>query len=607
MRWRIAGTSAAARLARATPGQARRGTPRDAGRSALWTAAALLALEGAAWAAQGPAVAERVGFEPPGLAEPTLLAMSIIKVALLAIYAVAAVTVTHWALADMIVVDTNQTVWGGLVLGAGVAGLAAAILVPVFFIGLPLAIVLMGGAAMAYVKHRNGLVPPNQTILSRAHHQRLRDHKEALGRGRGSAASVGRDIILMGMDDLPIPVEPKTREEFLAMAAVQRVLHDAIVRRASAVGFVGRRDRGEIRIRVSGEMVEGESIERPAADQFAAVVRRLTGLDPQEARKPQEGRLRAVVAGQSFEIHIKTAGTVRGEQVAMRIIDLSVAQMRLEQLGLAESQLDAIKEALAAKPGLVILSSPKDAGLTTTMHACLRHFDRYVNNVIVFEPRVEIEVENVQHIPISQEDGPAAAEVRSRVRMEPDVVGFDSLVLPEAAQVLAEALKEHTVLVGIRAADTSQALARVLALFGSPAPLAERLQLVVNQRLVQLLCPECREAYRPNPEFLRKANLASQMVDVLYRPPPRTPMKDGKPVVCPRCNDGRHIGRTGLFEIMPVTPEMREMIGRGASLADVRTQARKAGMRNLQEEGLERIIDGQTSVEEVLRAIKQAT
>jgi len=354
-------------------------------------------------------------------------------------------------------------------------------------------------------------------------------------------------------------------------------------------------------------MVEGESIERPAADQFAAVVRRLTGLDPQEARKPQEGRLRAVVAGQSFEIHIKTAGTVRGEQVAMRIIDLSVAQMRLEQLGLAESQLDAIKEALAAKPGLVILSSPKDAGLTTTMHACLRHFDRYVNNVIVFEPRVEIEVENVQHIPISQEDGPAAAEVRSRVRMEPDVVGFDSLVLPEAAQVLAEALKEHTVLVGIRAADTSQALARVLALFGSPAPLAERLQLVVNQRLVQLLCPECREAYRPNPEFLRKANLASQMVDVLYRPPPRTPMKDGKPVVCPRCNDGRHIGRTGLFEIMPVTPEMREMIGRGASLADVRTQARKAGMRNLQEEGLERIIDGQTSVEEVLRAIKQAT
>lgn len=598
MRWMIAGGRA----------EAQPGMPRDVGRSALWAAAALLALEGAAWAAQGPAAAERVGFEPPGLADPTLLAMSIIKVALLAVFAVAAVTVTHWALADMIVVDTSQTVWGGLVLGAAMAGLAAAILVPVFFIGLPLAIVLMGGAAMAYVKHRNSLVSPNQTVLSRAHTQRLRDRKEARGRALGPVSGVGRDIILMGMDDMPIPVEPKTQEEFLAMAAVQRVLHDSIVRRASAVGFVGRRDRGEIRMRISGEMVEGGSIERPAADQFAAVVRRLAGLDPQETRKPQEGRLRAVVAGQSFEIHIKTAGTVRGEQVAMRIIDLSVAQMRLEQLGLAEPQLDAIKEALAAKPGLVILSSPKDSGLTTTMHACLRHFDRYVNNVIVFEPRVEIEVENVQHIPISQEDGPAAAaEVRSRVRMEPDVVGFDSLVLPEAAQVLADALKEHTVLVGIRAADTSQALARVLALFGSPAPLAERLQMVVNQRLVRLLCPECREAYRPNPEFLRKANLASQMVDVLYRPPSRTPMKDGKPVVCPRCNDGRHIGRTGLFEIMPVVPEMREMIGRGASLADVRTQARKAGMRNLQEEGLQRIIDGQTSVEEVLRAIKQAT
>jgi len=585
---------------------ARRERPQNAGRSALWAAAALLALEGAAWAAQGPAAAARVGFEPPGLADPNLLAMSIIKVVLLAVFAVAAVTVTHWALADMILVDTSQAVWGSLVLGAGVAGLATIILVPIFFIGLPLAIVLMGGAAMAYVKHRNGLVPPNQTILSRAHRQRLRDRKEAVGRGRGPASGVGRSIILMGMDDLPIPVEPKTREEFLAMAAVQRVLHNAIVHRASTVGFVGRHNQGDIRMRISGEMVEGGSIERPAADQFAAVVRRLSGLDPQETRKPQEGRLRAVVAGQSFEIHIKTAGTVRGEQVAMRILDLSVAQMRLEQLGLADPQLDAIKEALAAKPGLVILSSPKDSGLTTTMHACLRHFDRYINNVIVFEPRVEIEVENVQHIPIHQEDGPsAAAEVRSRIRMEPDVVGFDSLVLPEAAQVLAEALEEHTVLVGLRAADTSQALARALALFGSPAPLAERLQMVVNQRLVRRLCPECREAYRPNPEFLRKANLASQRVDVLYRPPLRTPMKDGKPVVCPRCNDGRYIGRTALFEIMPVVPEMREMIGRGASLADVRTQARKAGMRNLQEEGLERILDGQTSVEEVLRAIKQ--
>jgi len=598
MRWTIAGGRA--------EGQPR--MPRDVVRTAVWAAVAVLALQVAAMAADLPAAGERVGFEPPGLADPDLMAMSIIKTVLLVAFAAGMFYVTSWSLADTVAVDTSATVWGGFVLGAGVAGLASAILVPVFFVGLPLGIVLAGGAAMAYVKHRNSLVSPNQTVLSRAHTQRLRNRKDARGRALGPVSGVGRDIIFMGLDDMPIAVEPKTQEEFLATAAVQRVLHEAIVRRASAVGFIGRRDHGEIRMRVSGEMVEGGSIERAASGQFAAVVRRLAGLNPQETRKPQEGRLRAVVAGQSFEVHVRTAGTVRGEQVAMRIIDLVATQMRLEQLGFAEPQLDAIKEALAAKPGLVILSAPKDSGLTTTLHACLRQFDRYVNNVIVFEPRVEIEVENVQHIPINQEEGPsAAAEVRSRCRMEPDVIAFDSLALPEAAQVLAEALEEHTVLAGIRAADTSQALARALALLGSPAIVAERLQIVVNQRLVRRLCPECREAYRPNPEFLRKANLASQMVDVLYRPPLRAKMVNDKPVVCPRCNNQRHIGRTGLFEIMPVTPEIREMIGRGASIADIRTQARKAGMRNLQEEGLQRIIDGQTSVEDVLRAIKEAT
>jgi len=243
------------------------------------------------------------------------------------------------------------------------------------------------------------------------------------------------------------------------------------------------------------------------------------------------------------------------------------------------------------------------------MHACLRFFDRYTNNVIVFEPHVEVEVENVQHILIDQEEGPtAAAEVRSRARMEPDIIAFDSLLLPEAAQVLAEAAKDKTVVIGLRAADTGQALSRLMTLFGSTAVLAERLQLVVNQRLVRLLCPACREGYRPNPEFLRKANLSSADVNILYRPRSRTELnKEGKPIVCPQCRNDRFVGREGLFEIMPVDATIRDMIARNVSVADIRVQVRKEGMKNLQEEGLRKVIEGKTSIEEVLRAIKQAS
>ncbi|MBE3070845.1 MAG: Flp pilus assembly complex ATPase component TadA, partial [Planctomycetes bacterium] len=333
----------------------------------------------------------------------------------------------------------------------------------------------------------------------------------------------------------------------------------------------------------------------------------LAGLDPREVRRPQEGRLRAVVAGQTFDLRIKTAGTVRGEQVAVRIIDLASGQRRLDELGLPGDALAALKAALGRRPGLVLLSSPKDSGLTTTLHACLRHFDRYVDNVLVFEPHVDLEIENVTHVPLDQEDGPVAvAEVRSRIRMEPDVVAFDSLYQTDVARMLGEAAREHTVIIALRAGDTTQALTRLGSLVGSSDVLAASLQAVVNQRLVRLLCPECREAYRPNPEFIRKANLGSQQVDVLHRPPTRTIVEGGQVVVCPRCHNDRYVGRTGIFELMPIDDEARDLIARGASVTDLRTYARKMGMRNLQEEGLAQVIAGTTSIEEVLRTIRSA-
>jgi len=549
------------------------------------------------------------GIEAPRLARPMLLAMNVLKVILLAVLAGAVFYVANWAFLDTRFVNANGTVWGGVVLGGGLAGLAAAALVPFFYVGLPLGVVLCAGAAVAYATHRNALVTPPLRVLTTAHLKRLRrrlkGRKPFEDAETGPVTGVGRDIILVGLDDLPKRPEGGSPEESQAGQEVERVLYDAIVRRASVVGFVGRPQKGEIRFRIDGEMTAGDDIEPPAADHFSAVVKRLAGLDPQETRRPQEGRLRAVVAGQAFDLRIRTSGTVRGEQVAIRIIDIAASQRRLEDLGLPEDSLAALAGALARRPGLVLLSSPKDSGLTTTLHACLRHFDRYVSNVILFEPHVDMEIENVAHIPLDQESGPVAvAEVRSRIRMDPDVVGIDSLYQGDVAQLIVEAAREHTVLVGIRAADATQALMRFSALAGSPESWAPRLQIVVNQRLVRLLCPECKEAYRPNPEFIRKANLGSRRVDVLYRPPTRAAVQGGKVVPCRRCHNDRYVGRTGIFELMPVDDEIREMIVRGASLTDLRTYSRRLGMRNLQEEALGLVIAGETSIDEVLRAIK---
>ena len=552
--------------------------------------------------------AENPGLVPPKLIHEHLMAMSIAKVVLLAILAGAVFYLLNWAFLDVRFVNTTPLTWNSVTLGGAILGLAAAVLVPIIYVGLLLGIIIFGGAMLAYVKHRNGLVTAPLRVLTAAHWERLK-----AGRGRsalsdsGPIMGSGRDIIFMGTDDLPIRPEGRTEPQRQAGMEIERVIRDAIVRRASTVGYLARPQGGEVRFRIAGEMVGGGDVEKPASDFFPAILKRMAGLNPDEVRKPQEGRLRAVVTGIQFELRIKTAGTVRGEQIGIRLIDVLASQMRLEGLGLSDEQLQALKDAMGVRPGVLLLSAPKDSGLTTTLHACLRHYDRYVNNVLCFEPHLETEVENFQHVLVDQEDGPkATADVRSRTRMEPDIIAFDSLYLPEVAQILAEAANEKTVVVGMRAVDTAQALTRLMTLFGSTAILGERLQIILNQRVVRLLCPECREAYRPNPEFLRKVNLSSADVNVLYRPRAHNELdKQGKPLFCMKCQNERYAGRTGLFEVMKIDGEVRDMIRRGTSVADIRMHARKEGMRNLQEEGLRMVIDGRTSIEEVLRAIKQ--
>jgi len=586
-------------------------TPRR--RAGVRLAAALVTLAALAAAAGAAEPAGDTGFDPayyptgieaPAPASSGLSAMGLLDVILLTGFAGGIVYVVNWVFADVRFVGADRARWTTYIIVLGLSALAAVLLVPWFMVGLPLGLVVFGGGAMVYVGHRNAKVTAPLRVLTPAHLARLGR------RGKGAArpeleGAAELDITFLGYDDIPRTIEAEDIHEDRARFDIMRTVQEAAVRGASIVGYLVRPQKSEIRYRIGSDMVAGGELELPVAEAISRAVKRLADLDPSESRKPQEGRLRAVILGRTYDLRIKTSGTVRGEQVAIRLRDMAATQFRIEDLGLTDDQAAALRDALGQRPGLVLLSGPKDSGVTTTLHACLRHMDRYINNVIAFEPKVDLTVENVEHIPLDQEDGPVAvSEVRSRLRHEPDVVGFDSLYDVDVARLLAEAAGDRSLVLTIRAADTSQALSRLAALLGDATRLAPTLQVVLNQRLVRLLCPDCKEAYRPNPEFLRKANLAAQAVDMLYRPPARPKVdEDGKVIVCPKCRNQRYVGRTGLFELMPIDQEARDTIARGA-LADLRTYCRKLGMRNLQEEGLRMVTEGQTSVEEVLRAIK---
>jgi len=549
------------------------------------------------------------GIERPALAAPTGIAVGIPQVLLLLVFAVAVFYVADWTYMDVRFVGTNQALWSGVVLAGGLAGLAAAALVPLFLIGMPLGLLLFAGAAVTYAMHRNTLVTPALTVLSAAHVDRVKRRlsgKPSGGEAEAAADQAPPDIIFVGADDMPIRLEPESPPERKGFAEAARLLHDAVIRQATLWGLMITPQRGQIRLRVEGEVVDAGTIDRPVAEIVGAFIKRLAGLDPKEVRKPQEGRVRAAVAGHTYELRVKSAGSVRGEQIGARILDLATSQIRVEELGLDETQREALAEALDAQPGLIILSGPRNSGLTTTLQACVRRYDRYVNNVLVFEPHVDTEIEGVQHVALSQEDGAAAAAlVRPRLEAGPDIVAIDALNAPEVASLVVGSAAQHRAVAALRAGDAGEAVGRLASLLGAAGPLAQTLRLVVNQRLVRLLCPQCKEAYRPNPDFIRKANLGSKRVDVLYRPPTHVAAVDGKPLECPECHNARYVSRAALFEVMSIDDEARRIIDSGGSVSDLRVFARKRGMRNLQEAGLQLVIEGRTSIDEVIRAIKQ--
>ncbi|MFO8012801.1 MAG: ATPase, T2SS/T4P/T4SS family [Phycisphaerae bacterium] len=543
------------------------------------------------------------GFPPPEIARPGVPVPGLVRVLLLLGFAAGAFYVTHWVFMDTQFVGTDRALWSGEALGVGLVSLAVAFLVPWLYVGLPLGIAMFGGAAAVYVVHRNARVTAPLRVLGRAHLSRL-VRRRGQGEPGVTAEPAAPDVTFLGYDAIPRVPEADSFEQRRAALELARMVREAIDREAAAVGVIARPQKAEVRLQVGSEMVAGDDLDPALAAEVIRTIKRLTDLDPRQVRRPQESRIQAVADGRTYDLRIKTAGTVRGEQVAVRIRDQATTRLRLEDLGMTDDQVQALKAALDARPGVVLVSGPKHSGLSTTLHACLRHFDRYVHNVVAFEPAVDLEIENVDHLAVDQEDGPvAASEVRQRLHMEPDVVAFDAVHDADVARALLEGGADRTLVLGLRAADATQALARLVGLLGTAEPLARRLQIVTSQRLVRLLCPACKEAYRPNPEFLRKANLAVEAVEVLYRPPSRTEVTKGHVAVCPECRNHRYVGRTGLFELMPLDAEGRGLLARRA-LTALRTHCRKLGMRNLQEEGLRLILEGRTSVEEVLRAIK---
>jgi len=368
-----------------------------------------------------------------------------------------------------------------------------------------------------------------------------------------------------------------------------REAHDA---RASDIHLESRRDGLSARFRVDGVLTELPS---PPKGLQAAVVSRiklLAELDIAERRAPQDGRIRVRLEERELDLRVSTVPTLYGESVVLRLLDRGGRPVGLDELGMAPETLDTFR-GLAEKPhGILLATGPTGSGKTTTLYAALALRNRTAEKIVTVEDPVEYHLEGVTQVPVNVKAGMTfAGSLRSILRQDPDVLMIGEMRDGETAAIAVQAaLTGHLVFSTLHTNDAPSAMTRLVDLKVEPYLTAATLEGVLAQRLVRKICPECRERYKPDPGAV--ALLAQQPVG-------HVALERGRG--CAACRQTGYRGRTGLFELLIVTDEIKQVLLKSPNVGALRGIAHAEGMTTLRQDGWRKVQAGITTVEEVLR------
>lgn len=516
-----------------------------------------------------------------------------------------------WVQQDIIRLRLPPGMWSPLVLGSGILGLFLFLLIPIFFVGLLAFAAVFGGAAIAYVLHRNKRVAPAQSVLTLAHLRRL---------GKGGA--IDAEALQEGKDRTRIkdhagktPAWPKDPVEHAGYQAMQDLLFDAIWRRASDVRMdFAPQQPLKIIYRVDGVDRAREPVDAQSASMVLMHLKRISGCNVEEHRRPQSGKFKASIGAggkgdKGVEVEVKTSGSSTGERMLLRLLS-EEGKFRLMDIGLLKDQAEKLQAIVQEPKGVVLCSSPKAGGVTSTMYACLRAHDAFIQNIHTLELSKAMDLENITQHVFDSQDGTVTfgKRLRSILRTEPDVCLIGEMVDAEtAAQAAAAGRQGKKIYMGVAAKDVFHALGLYMQAVADNHLVASSLLAVTSQRLARLLCTQCRKGYKPDPAILKKANLPLDANRPFYRPPNPNEIevdKKGNPIVCAVCQGSGYLGRTGVFEILLVDDAVRNHISKGTPLQTIKTEVRKKGMLFLQEVALHKVYEGITSINEVLRVTK---
>tara|TARA_B100000242_G_scaffold200530_1_gene145099 strand:+ start:565 stop:2259 length:1695 start_codon:yes stop_codon:yes gene_type:complete len=402
---------------------------------------------------------------------------------------------------------------------------------------------------------------------------------------------------LDGFEDLD-----ETKESDLTDAAnetpiirfVNLVMQQAIRAKASDIHFEPFEEEFKIRYRVDGALYEMSPPPKSLALPVISRIKVIADLNIAEHRIPQDGRIKMTIEGRAVDLRVSTLPTQFGESVVLRVLDKSAVNLDLESLGLTESVKKGIRDAVRRPNGIFIVTGPTGSGKTTTLYSALKEVNQMDIKLLTAEDPVEYEIEGIMQVPVNHQVGlDFARALRAFLRQDPDKIMVGEIRDIETARIAVQAsLTGHVVLSTLHTNDAPGAVTRLIDMGLEPFLLSASLEFVLAQRLVRKICTSCREEYMPKKEMLSALDLKANELGE---------RKFYYGAGCEECNNSGYRGRTGLFEMIKVTDNFREMINSGAATLVLRQNAIEQGMRTLREDGLRSIFDGECTVEEVLK------
>ena len=525
------------------------------------------------------------------------------------------VRLCRWADEDALTLNLSTSFWNTLLLGSGLAGLACIWLLPNFWLSFIIFTLVFGTALLCYVHARNQRADDDDRVLTEKHMRELLkrylslDFKGKKKKAKDEKAGVpvrfiGRSLGQKNDD----PDRVSRAGESKGYKGALDMVYEAVQRRATDIHLEPTAEEMTLRLRIDGMLNNAAPFSRPMGDAVINIFKVLCNMDITEKRKPQDGSFSAQVEDRMIDFRVATAGSVGGEKMVMRILDKSQQIIDLTGLGMRDKMRDQVHSLVTQPHGLLLVCGPTGAGKSTTLYACLAELDRHQQNIITIENPVEYQLEGITQIEVNvKADKTFASELRSILRQDPDVIMIGEIRDRETAEIACQAAQTgHMVFSTLHANDTVTAIGRLLDLGVPPFNIASALSGVLSQRLVRLLCPKCKVRYKPNPELLRKANLPVEKINYFYRPPENQELvdADGETIVCETCAGSGYFRRSGIYELLIVNDKVRALVRDNPNLTAIKQEAVKGGLRFLYEDGLRLVVEGQTSIQELLRVSK---